>query len=52
MAKKHLLLVDDEPNIRRILQVAFEKAGFQVSAAEDAHHALHFFQQRRAIAEV
>lgn len=45
MAKKHLLLVDDEPNIRRILQVAFEKAGFQVSAAEDAHQALQFFQQ-------
>jgi len=38
--KKRLLLVDDEPNIRRILQVAFEKAGYHVNAAEDGRTAL------------
>ncbi|MBL8047952.1 MAG: sigma-54-dependent Fis family transcriptional regulator [Chthonomonas sp.] len=34
-----LLIVDDEANIRRILQVAFEKAGYAVVIAEDAHRA-------------
>jgi two-component system response regulator AtoC len=47
MAKRHLLLVDDEPNIRRILQVAFEKAGYRVSTAEDAHQALSVFDEDR-----
>ncbi len=45
MAKKHLLLVDDEPNIRRILQVAFEKAGYLVSVAENGHEALQIFAE-------
>lgn len=40
MSKKHLVLVDDEPNIRRILQVAFERAGYHVSTAEDGNQAL------------
>ncbi|MBS1717871.1 MAG: sigma-54-dependent Fis family transcriptional regulator [Armatimonadetes bacterium] len=35
----NLLIVDDEPNIRRILQVAFEKAGYKVFLAENAHQA-------------
>lgn len=40
--KQHnrLLVVDDEPNIRRILQVAFEKEGYSVVAADDAFTAL------------
>lgn len=37
---KHILVVDDEPNIRRILQVAFEKVGYRTSIAEDARCAL------------
>ncbi len=37
--KPRLLIVDDEPNIRRILQVAFEKEGYVVTTAEDAHQA-------------
>lgn len=38
--RKRILIVDDEPNIRRILQVAFEKSGYVASVAEDAHDAL------------
>jgi two-component system, NtrC family, response regulator AtoC len=40
MAKGRILIVDDEQNIRRILQVAFEKAGYAVATAEDASSAL------------
>lgn len=39
-AKPRVLIVDDEPNIRRILQVAFDKAGYQSLTAEDGHTAL------------
>jgi DNA-binding NtrC family response regulator len=38
--KKRILIVDDEPNIRRILQSALEKAGWQAITAEDARGAL------------
>jgi DNA-binding NtrC family response regulator len=41
--KQRILVVDDEPNIRRILQVAFEKAGYIASVAEDADQAMHMF---------
>jgi two-component system, NtrC family, response regulator AtoC len=43
--RKKLLVVDDEPNIRRILEVAFEKAGYLVSVAEDAHEALRILAE-------
>lgn len=46
MPKRHLLLVDDEPNIRRILQVAFEKDGYFVSVAADAREALDCFAKQ------
>lgn len=39
-SRPRLLVVDDEPNIRRILQVAFEKAGYEVVPADDAYTAL------------
>lgn len=38
--KKRILIVDDEVNIRRILQVAFEKAGYTAVVAEDGQQAL------------
>lgn len=38
--KTSLLIVDDEPNIRRVLQAAFEKAGYVAHTAEDAEAAL------------
>ena len=40
MAKPKILIVDDEANIRRILQVAFEKSGFEPYVAEDGHQAI------------
>jgi two-component system, NtrC family, response regulator AtoC len=39
MKAKRILIVDDEPNIRRILQVAFEKQGWMAFVAEDAFQA-------------
>ena len=40
-----ILIVDDELNIRRILQMAFEKIGHHVSVAEDAHNALQLLDE-------
>lgn len=42
--KKKILIVDDEPNIRRILQVAFEKEGYFPLVAEDAYRAMELVQ--------
>jgi len=42
--KKRILIVDDEPNIRRILQVAFEKEGYFPFVAEDAYRAMEIAQ--------
>lgn len=39
--KRRILIVDDEPSIRRILQVAFEKDGFIAATAEDAESGLN-----------
>lgn len=46
-AKGSLLVVDDEANIRRILQAFFEKAGFEVMAAEGGTEALHLLKERK-----
>ena len=35
MSKGSILIVDDEPNIRLVLQAAFEKAGYKAFVAED-----------------
>ena len=40
-----ILIVDDELNIRRILQMAFEKLGHQVLVAEDARVALELLAE-------
>lgn len=37
---KTLLIVDDEPNIRRVLTAVFEKAGYRVLTAENGRKAL------------
>ncbi len=43
MAK--ILIVDDEQNIRRVLARAFEKNGYEVSTAENAHQALRLVDE-------
>lgn len=46
MSRKELLVVDDEPNLRRVLQAALEKAGYAVRTAEDAPSALAALAER------
>ena len=38
--QKSLLVVDDEPNIRRVLEAVFTKDGYQVKTAENGRKAL------------
>ena len=45
--KPRLLIVDDEPSIRRILQVAFEKCDYVALIAEDADQATRILEQDR-----
>jgi DNA-binding NtrC family response regulator len=40
--KARILVVDDEPSIRRILQVTFEKLGHMADVAEDADQAMNW----------
>jgi DNA-binding NtrC family response regulator len=47
MSKGSILIVDDEPNIRLVLQAAFEKAGYKAFVAEDAPSGLASFEQNR-----
>ena len=48
MSKKpQILIVDDELNIRRILQMAFEKAGYDALTAEDGRTALMELEKQR-----
>lgn len=41
---KRILIVDDEPNIRKILQAAFERAGYQTDAASDGQEAVQMLK--------
>ena len=36
MSKRHILVVDDEPDIRNLVQEILEDEGFSVSVAENA----------------
>lgn len=44
-SKGSVLIVDDEPNIRLVLQAAFEKAGYVAFVAEDAPSGLESFEK-------
>ncbi len=46
MKEKSLLVVDDESNIRRILQVSFEKQNYKVFLAENADAALRVLAEQ------
>lgn len=44
---KHILAVDDEKSIRRLIEVNLERAGFRVTTACDGLEALEKFQAER-----
>ncbi|WP_067780071.1 response regulator transcription factor [Actinomyces vulturis] len=46
-AEAHLLVVDDEPNIRDLLASSLRFAGFEVSAAANGRDALHAVEEER-----
>ncbi|MDW7755454.1 MAG: response regulator transcription factor, partial [Brevefilum sp.] len=41
----HILLVEDDPNTRKLVRVNLQKRGYTVSEAEDSHRALTLFQE-------
>jgi len=43
-SNKHVLVVDDEPDVRRYLQAILEDAGFTVTCAEDGEAALELIK--------
>ncbi|MBN2326970.1 MAG: response regulator [Candidatus Omnitrophica bacterium] len=46
-AKKTILVVEDEEDVRQFLVMALEDAGYQVYAAEEGRQALKFIQRER-----
>lgn len=48
MSRKEILVVDDEPNLRRVLQAALEKGGYAVRSAEGGNDALRLLAERPA----
>ncbi len=46
-SKPCILVVDDELNIRRILQMAFDKVGYQTLVAEDAREAIKLLESEK-----
>lgn len=46
-SEKLILVVDDSPVVRHLVETGLLKAGFQVSTAEDGQQALAFTQSRR-----
>lgn len=47
MSKPHILVVDDEPDIRNILQDILQDEGYQVSLAENAEQARQKFREQQ-----
>jgi DNA-binding response OmpR family regulator len=45
MSAGHILVVDDEPDIRRLIQEILEDENFTVSTAENAEQARQSFKQ-------
>ena len=45
--EKHILAVDDERHILRLVEVNLKRAGFRVSLAEDGQQALEMIQTER-----
>ncbi|TDJ59908.1 MAG: sigma-54-dependent Fis family transcriptional regulator [Proteobacteria bacterium] len=47
MSSPHILVVDDEPDIRSLLKEILEDEGFEITVAENASHARQARRQRR-----
>ncbi len=47
MSKQHILIVDDDKEIVRVLRAYLEQAGFEVSTAYDGNTALHIINSER-----
>ncbi|MCW5939714.1 MAG: sigma-54-dependent Fis family transcriptional regulator [Fimbriimonadaceae bacterium] len=45
MNKKHILVVDDEPNIRKILEASFDRSGWSTTAVGSAEEGLAALEQ-------
>jgi DNA-binding NtrC family response regulator len=45
MSKKHILVVDDEPNIRKILEASFDRSGWRTTAVGSAEEGLAALEQ-------
>jgi two-component system, OmpR family, KDP operon response regulator KdpE len=43
----NILIVEDDPNIRKLVRVNLVKRGYTVSEAKDSHQALALFQDRQ-----
>ena len=43
---KHILIVDDEPTVIRVLRLALEKAGYSVTKANNGEEALERLRER------
>ena len=48
MAQQRILVVEDDPGIRRTLQIALSQAGYQVIEAEDGHEAMRLWRDQGA----
>jgi signal transduction histidine kinase/CheY-like chemotaxis protein len=51
-ASGHVLVIDDEPGIRRLARLLLEEAGFDVGLATDGDEALEFLRERSEIPDV
>lgn len=46
MSARHILLVDDEPHVLRVLRLSLEREGYTVTTASDGHAALACMAQQ------
>jgi CheY-like chemotaxis protein len=47
-SKPQVLIVDDEPGVRRLLQLTLRRAGFDVRSAAGGLEAVELYRQKRA----
>ena len=47
MSQHHILLVDDEPHVLRVLRLSLEREGYSIATANDGKEALSSISSRR-----